>query len=189
MTKDRQGVRESGLDLKIDGLYQGYIVIADCAYQPTEKLIPIFGGDLALRKENDNFNFFASQLRIRIEMAFGIMTRKWGILQRPLTISLGQIKHLICCIARLHNFCIDERLGTNEEDGPAEYSEEESLTSTQLSYMYAAAEAEHHEILSEEYAQWSIERDNMVDAVKQLQLQRPLSNRTKKRARGQLTEG
>jgi hypothetical protein len=55
--------------------------------------------------------------------------------------------------------------------------------------MYAAAEAEHREILSEEYAQWSIERDNMVTAVKQLQLQRPLSNRTKKRARGQLTEG
>jgi hypothetical protein len=152
-------------------------------------LIPIFGGDLALRKENDNFNFFASQLRIRIEMAFGIMTRKWGILQRPLTISLGQIKHLICCIARLHNFCIDKRLGTNEEDGPAEYSEEESLTSTQLSYMYAAAEAEHCKILSEEYAQWSIERDNMVDAVKQLQLQRPPSNRMKKRAQGRLTEG
>ena len=49
--------------------------IGDCAYKPTEHLVPIFGGDLALRKENDNFNFYASQLRIRIEMAFGLMTR------------------------------------------------------------------------------------------------------------------
>jgi len=66
----------------------GYVCIADCAYQPTEHFVPIFGGNLALKKDNDNFNFFALQLQIRIEMAFGIMTQKWGILQCPLTNSL-----------------------------------------------------------------------------------------------------
>ena len=108
VTKDRQGIKESGMFDKIENLPVGYVSIADCAYQPTENLVPIFGGDLALKKDNDNFNFFASQLRIRIEMAFGLMTRKWGILQRPLHNSLASIKHIICCIARLHNFCIDE---------------------------------------------------------------------------------
>lgn len=110
VTKDRAAVKDSGLSDLIEQLPAGYICIADCAYQPTEHMIPVFGGDLALQKDNDNFNYYASQVRIRIEMAFGLMTRKWGILQRPLSSSLFLMKHLVCCIARLHNFCIDERL-------------------------------------------------------------------------------
>ena len=112
VTKDRQAVKESGLFALIDNLPPGYVCIADSAYQPTESLVSIFGGDLALVQNNDNFNYFASQLRIRIEMAFGLMTKKWGILQRPLSNLLPSMKHLICCIARLHNFCIGERLKT-----------------------------------------------------------------------------
>ncbi len=42
-------------------------------------------------------------------MAFGLMVKKWGILQRPITIHMQNIKHLILAIARLHNFCINER--------------------------------------------------------------------------------
>ena len=65
-----------------------------------------------MKNENDNFNFFASQLRIRIEMAFGLMVKKWGILARPLTIKLKNVKRLMIAIARLHNYCIDERLAS-----------------------------------------------------------------------------
>jgi len=109
VTKDRTAIKDSELADSIEQLPLAYICIADCAYQPTEKVIPIFGGDLALNKDNDNFNSFALQLHIRIEMAFGLMTRKWGILQRPLSNSLLSIKHLICAISRLHNYCINER--------------------------------------------------------------------------------
>jgi hypothetical protein len=136
VTKDRTAVKESGLLEKIESLPAGYICIGDCAYQPSESLVPIFGGDLALKRDNDNFNFFASQLRIRIEMAFGLMTRKWGILQRPLTNSLLSIKHIICCIARLHNFCIDERLKTDTSI----IDSDSSLSFTQLAYMNACAQ-------------------------------------------------
>jgi DDE superfamily endonuclease len=125
---------------KIEGLPTGYICIGDCAYQPTENLVPIFGGDLALKKHNDAFNYYASQLRIRIEMAFGLMTRKWGILQRPLSNALFSIKHLICCIARLHNFCIDERLKTAAVTSSLSVDTRESLSFTQLAYMNAAAQ-------------------------------------------------
>ena len=61
--KDCVAVKESGLE-KIESLPPGYICIGDCAYQPTKHVIPIFGGDLALRKENDAFNYYASHLRI-----------------------------------------------------------------------------------------------------------------------------
>ena len=178
VTKDRTGVKESGLFDKIENLPQGYVCIGDCAYQPTERLVPIFGGDLALRKDNDNFNFFASQLRIRIEMAFGMMTRKWGILQRPLTISLLSVKHLICCIARLHNFCIDERL-KNQNNGSLDTKD--CLTVTQLAYMHASAEQEHQEIMSYEYPQWSLAREEMVKIIKGKKFERPSINRRKRR--------
>jgi hypothetical protein len=153
--------------------------------------VPTFGGDLDLRRENDNFNFFLSQLQIWIEMAFGWMTKKWGILQRPLTNSLSSIKHIICCIARLHNYCIDERLGTTTTTSTTNYSTSTRTTATinysdalptlQLAEMSEAAQAEHREILSEEYAGWSHARDEIVQAVKQLRLKRPVLNRKQKR--------
>jgi hypothetical protein len=148
VTKDRVALSESGLSDLVEDLPQGYICIGDCAYQPTERLVPIFGGDLALKPDNDNFNYFASQLRIRIEMAFGLMSRKWGILQKPLTNQLGNYKHLICCIARLHNFCIDERLKTEvpaagaadgHGDGPA-FDTRAALSFEQLAYMNFCAQ-------------------------------------------------
>ena len=144
VTKDRAAVKDSGLNELINNLPPGYICISDCAYEPTEHLVAIFGGDLALQKDNDNFNFYASQLRIRIEMAFGIMTRKWGILQRPLSIVLPQVKHLICAIARLHNFCIDEELKTVSASGHRRHFvhtlTRANLSPTQLAYMHASAQ-------------------------------------------------
>ena len=198
VTGDRMAVTESGLFELIESLPQGYVCIGDCAYQPTEKLVPIFGGNSALQKDNDNFNFFASQLRIRVEMAFGLMTRKWGILQRPLSNSLPSMKHLICCIGRLHNFCIDERLKASNV--AVALNVRTSLSFQQLMYMDATAEvchklkyffffflcitqlassislhvqAEHREILTEEYTQWSLARQDLVNKVKQQQLKRP----------------
>lgn len=207
VVKDRQAVKESGLYDKIHRLPPGYITIGDAAYQPTESLVPIFGDALALPKDHDNFNFFASQLRIRVEMAFGIMTRKWGILQRPLSVSLPSIKHVICCIARLHNFCIDERLRV---DNSIILTTTNSLSFSQLAYMNASAEvreeslstfsigidyftnafyfvlskqAEHQEIMSDEYPQWSLARDELVKKVKAMRLVRPTANDLRKRQR------
>ena len=58
----------------------------------------------------DNFNFYASQLRIRVKIAFGLMTKEWGILWRPLTFNFKNIKFLAVAIAQLHNFCTNERI-------------------------------------------------------------------------------
>jgi hypothetical protein len=112
---DRDAINESGLGELINNFPGMYCAIGDCAYVATEHLVPIFGGAQALIARNDNFNFFASQLRIRIEMAFGLMVKKWGILQRPLTHSLKNIKYIICTIGILHNFCINERLKGKDE--------------------------------------------------------------------------
>ncbi len=51
---------------------------------------------------------FISPLRIRIEMAFGIMVTKWQILKAPLMIKWENIPHLLGTITRLHNYCLIE---------------------------------------------------------------------------------
>ena len=188
VTNDRQGVKESGLYAKIQQLPLGFVCVADCAYMPTEQMVPIFGKDLALKRDNDNFNFYLSQLRIRIEMAFGLMTKKWGILQRPLTNSLVSIKHLMCCVARLHNFCIDERLRTSSTVGTSYATastttatlDYESLPTDVLAEMAEAAETECRQILNEEYPGWSLARQEMVRRVKDLGLKRPVVTRKRK---------
>jgi hypothetical protein len=196
-------VKESGLHDRVQRLPTGFVCVADCAYMATEQMVPTFGGNLALKRENDNFNFYLSQLRIRIEMAFGLMTKKWGILQRPLTNSLVSIKHLICCIARLHNYCIDERLQTSSTVVSTSYATAstndttatsvvettvvgastdnyESLPTHILAEMTEAAETEWREILSEEYPGWSFARQDMVRLVKDLGLKRPVVTRKRK---------
>lgn len=172
---------------KVESLPQGYVVIGDCAYQPTEKLVAIFGGNLALVSANDNFNYFASQLRIRIEMAFGLMTRKWGILQRPLSNPPENVKHIILCIARLHNFCIDERLKVHNNNSRNRrfVVTTSSLSPNQLAYMAAAVNAEHEETISDEYPQWSRARDRLVQIIKESGFTRPSKNTTRKRKRNE----
>ncbi len=63
----------------------------------------------------DDYNFFHSQLRIRVECCFGMLVQRWGILRMALhhSISIPRIVALVNCLARLHNFCISEteRLG------------------------------------------------------------------------------
>jgi DDE superfamily endonuclease len=113
-SSDRVAVKEKieGVSLfdKIQQLPEDYVILADAAYEPTNKLIPMFYGHQRDSQLNSNFNFAASSLRMRIEMAFGQMVSKFGILQRPLQNDLSNVKYVALSIAMLHNFCIRERI-------------------------------------------------------------------------------
>jgi hypothetical protein len=65
----------------------------------------------------DTFNFYHSQLRINIECAFGMFVGRWGILRKALPKSMGlrKITALTFCLCRLHNFCIDNREGRQQQ--------------------------------------------------------------------------
>ena len=110
---DCQAIHECRLSELVESTQGVLYCIRDCAYTPTEKLLPIYISEQAAKERYDNFNFYASPLHIRIEMAFGVMVKKWGILQRPTTISICNIKHLICAIGVLHNFSINEQILTH----------------------------------------------------------------------------
>jgi hypothetical protein len=57
----------------------------------------------------DAYNFFHSQLRIRVECAFGMFVQRWGILRSamPCGISIRRTISLVVALGKLHNFCID----------------------------------------------------------------------------------
>jgi hypothetical protein len=41
-------------------------------------------------RPKDVYNFYFSQLRIRIEMSFGLLVNKWVLHQKPLVFCIGQ---------------------------------------------------------------------------------------------------
>jgi hypothetical protein len=181
---DRDAINESGLGDLINNLPGMYCAIGDCAYLATEHVVPIFGGAQALIARNDNFNFFASQLRIRIEMAFGLMVKKWGILQRPLTHSLKNIKYIVCTIGILHNFCINQRLKGKDEGTiftPSDYE----LSPFEEALRDAAATFDLGEITNAMDKNYSLNRIRMVEAINEMQLTRPGRKKPLKRKQSQ----
>ena len=57
-----------------------------------------------------------------IECAFGILVRRWGVFWRPLEVRFGRRAPLIGAAMRLHNYCIDRRIGVelNQRAGCSE---------------------------------------------------------------------
>ena len=80
---DKTAIHHCALGRYIECLPSGYAAIGDVAYEPTEHLTPIFYGVNQPDPLHDNFNYFTSQLRIHIEMAFGLMQMKWCYLLQP----------------------------------------------------------------------------------------------------------
>jgi hypothetical protein len=97
----------------------GKVLFGDNAYLNTQYMATpytnVSGNEDHATK--DDYNFFHSQLRIRVECCFGMLVQHWGILRTALhhSISISRIVGLVNCLARLHNFCISEtdRLSMN----------------------------------------------------------------------------
>ena len=69
-------------------------------------------------KARDSYNFYLSQLRIRIEMAIGILVNKWRIFKKPLEVKISNCKTIIHSAVCLHNFIINEKILTDMRYSP-----------------------------------------------------------------------
>jgi len=108
-TNDNVAIKKTSLPAWLESLPPGYFIAADCAYSLTEHLVTPYSGPQRFLERNDNFNFFLSQLRIRIEMAFGLLVTMWRILHTPINVKFSNLKKLVSGIIRLHNYCINNR--------------------------------------------------------------------------------
>jgi hypothetical protein len=89
-------------------LAPGLHLIGDNAYTNTPYMATPYPATTGGSK--DAYNYYLSQLRIRVECSFGMLVHRWGILRKPIPscISIKKTTALVMCLCRLHNFCIDQ---------------------------------------------------------------------------------
>jgi DDE superfamily endonuclease len=93
----------------VNKLPSSFFVVADNAYILSPRmLVPFTAPELRVNEHGDVYNFFLSQMRIPIEMAFGILVQKWRRFQQNLQVSMAKVALLVNAATRLHNFCINE---------------------------------------------------------------------------------
>ena len=91
-------------------LAPGLTLFGDNAYLNSSYMAtPYSGGALSFSK--DAYNFYHSQLRIQIECAFGKFSQRWGLLRSalPKRVTVKKAVALVFALAKLHNFCIEQR--------------------------------------------------------------------------------
>ncbi|KAL3779629.1 hypothetical protein ACHAW5_000595 [Stephanodiscus triporus] len=94
-------------------LAPGLVLFGDNAYINSSFMATPFPNVSSGSK--DDYNFFHSQLRIRVECAFGMLVHRWGILRSaiPMGITIQKTVALVNALAKLHNYCIDRKDGTD----------------------------------------------------------------------------
>ena len=60
--------------------------------------------------ERDNYNFYLSQLRIRIEMSIGILVNKWRVFKTPIHFGINKCHKIIHSEICLHNYVINQKM-------------------------------------------------------------------------------
>lgn len=117
-TNDWTAWNRSALSSAVLRLPPSFYMVGDAAYPISDELLTPYPGKM-LPRDKDAFNFYLSQLRVKIEQAFGILVGQWGILWRPLRVKFAGRPNLIKALFRLHNYLRDEKVQpvlASEED-------------------------------------------------------------------------
>jgi DDE superfamily endonuclease len=109
--------RATFVDTFVNHLPRALFIVGDNAYPLSgHVMVPFRITEMQTdTKAKDVYNFYQSQMRIRIEMAFGMLVAKWRIFKSPLQHSPASATKIIEAAMRLHNYCIDERLKGNDD--------------------------------------------------------------------------
>jgi hypothetical protein len=76
------------------------------SYTLSQKVLISFSGTKKYDEVNRTFNFYLSQLRVRVKITFGLLTTKWQILRRALNYSSSKNTRIIRVCAKWHIVCI-----------------------------------------------------------------------------------
>ena len=95
-------------------LSAGYFIAGDNSYPLLKNVLIPFSGAAARVDCNDVYNFYLSQLHIRVEMTLGRLTCKWRIFRKNLPDQNGCKKNtmIIRVGAKLHNYVINGKLSS-----------------------------------------------------------------------------
>jgi hypothetical protein len=94
---------ELGARVQAGELPHPYFINGDSAFTCTNHMI--------VPMNESDFDFYQSSNRMVIECAFGVLVRRWGVFWRPLEVRFDRRAPLVGCAMRLHNYCIDRKIG------------------------------------------------------------------------------
>jgi hypothetical protein len=95
-TGDSRAFQGTALNYFLQEIPRGFYVVGDSAYTLSSSLLVPYSGAVKKRKDNDVFNFHLSQLRIKIEQAFGFLVNKWRVFKKPLEVNLRRVPTNYC---------------------------------------------------------------------------------------------
>lgn len=108
-TNDVVAFETCSLSQRCKSFPPSFHLVGDNAYVCNESMITPYSGSQKNDPTKDSFNFYVSQVRIKIEQAFGLVRNKWRIFNSPLSVKLQSVGVVINAAFRLHNFCINQR--------------------------------------------------------------------------------
>ena len=106
---DEKAFERTKLFQIVSNLRPGQYIVGDAPYTLTDQEFCPFVGSQRESTNTDAYNYFLlSQLCIRIEMTFELLTNKWRILITSLSFRMKKsvATRLSACAWRLHNFCL-----------------------------------------------------------------------------------
>ena len=162
-----------GLQKWLDKIPNEYFLVGDNAYPLSNKLLIPFSGAQKHAKYNRSYNFYLSQMRIRIEMAFGRLTTKWRIFCRNLDSCLEKNSLIYVVAAKLHNFVIDnDNQHFQASDNPEDYCIDSFLDGGKLynrGYLPTLPYRERVEVSSDR-------RHQLLNEIKSRTMEKPIHN-------------
>eukprot|EP00956_Cyclotella_meneghiniana_P005600 scaffold7209_cov54-Cyclotella_meneghiniana.AAC.1 len=162
----------------VNNLPLGLYFVGDAAYPLSEKLLtPYVGVHRHSSPYHDSFNYHLSQLRIRVEMAFGRLVNKFRILSGKINGSLERLSAILTACSRLHNFIIQQ---DGLADAEISHDDENSLEvranpSAPLGMTYLPTVPDDRFVFSTE-AGTSHTRSEIVEWLETNSIARPLHN-------------
>ncbi len=125
---DSRAYTSTRLASQVATLPVDYHIVADSAFRLDTWLLKPYPDDGHLSVKHVNFNKGVSRPRVRVEMAFGRMKKKWPRLNK-MDFALDQCPKLIVCCCILHNLncesdneCEDDDLGRIELDEEKQFN-------------------------------------------------------------------
>ena len=188
--------RCQGLIDWLNDLPPEYFISADNAYILSRKVL-IPHDKVHLTGEAQRvYNYYLSQLRIRVEMAFGLLTTKFRLLRHGLNFYNKKNSLVIQACSRLHNFCIrtkpqvedeapldDDTVRINPQNfgiHPLEHSTDGETTTYNMGFLETVREIEQEEAACAEQGEVNVSDDSrrkeMVASIRSSDLCHPMKN-------------
>lgn len=93
-----------------------YFFVADSIFALHQNVMKPYTNTDNISKKKMIYNYRISRARINVECAFGILTARWRIFERPLPFNLPTSEKVIMPTLLLHNFVISEELNKGQSN-------------------------------------------------------------------------